>query len=68
MIILEFLLDLIALILILIIDVLVILVLLSFKNVFDDSILVGVIMLIMLGFPLVYVIFRFNQAVFNNIF
>ena len=62
--ILETVLGLICIALTLIYDVLVILVVLSF---FSHSFLIGICLLILIGSPLLYVSYRFNQAVYNQV-
>ena len=66
---LEFIFNFICVILTLLVDVWVILIVVSFFMIMvGESFLVGLIMLILLGFPLSYIIYRFNQMVYNSIF
>ena len=66
---LEFIFNFICVILTLLVDVWVILIVVSFFMIMvGESFLVGLIMLILFGFPLSYIIYRFNQMVYNSIF
>jgi len=65
----EFIFDFICAILIVAVDCWVALVLVSFIMIMvTESFFVGLFLLFLLGFPLTYVIYRFNQVVFNSIF
>ena len=66
---LEFIFDSICVILILLVDVWVILIIVSFFMIMvSESFLVGLFLLVLLGLPLSYITYRFNQVVYYSIF